>query len=412
MGIYIGIGNYIGSSKVIGVNRDPHDLYANLLTERNSNILTEEGFLILKEMQNLLSEDELFLITEDNKYIFREDSIYPEGIVVAYECYDKTNDSINRSKLQDLTGNGHDIQLYNFDFAEASGFGLYSVDMNSITYKDSDKSYRLNYNTFNLKGVKYPVIRVPILNKQINVVINVNIKNEYTKNLLDVYYFKEDGTTTVFIKRGLVNGINTINYTIPEEDNPVNFVIAWRNSTTNVDVDIEFIPDYKGALVSDGVDDYGLCENFPILTKEKGYTVCAIRKILQDASIDGTFLSQGDIYGWTFVVELIYAKQVNSRNFSNNQAVRSESPKDLFVFQNSKSYNGEKDLKIGDIVCNSNNLVVFAHRPNYYPIKSALYALEIYDRDLTDEEIALVKERMIKRYEEKTGETYVEEVTA
>lgn len=97
MGIYIGIGNYIGSSKVIGVNRDPHDLYANLLTERNSNILTEEGFLILKEMQNLLSEDELFLITEDNKYIFREDSIYPEGIVAAYECYDKTNDSINRS---------------------------------------------------------------------------------------------------------------------------------------------------------------------------------------------------------------------------------------------------------------------------------------------------------------------------
>lgn len=36
----------------------------------------------------------------------------------------------------------------------------------------------------------------------------------------------------------------------------------------------------------------------------------------------------------------------------------------------------------------------------------ALYALEIYDRDLTDEEIAKVKARMIAEYEEKTGEKY------
>ena len=41
----------------------------------------------------------------------------------------------------------------------------------------------------------------------------------------------------------------------------------------------------------------------------------------------------------------------------------------------------------------------------------ALYALEIYDRDLTDEEIAKVKERMIAEYEEKkkTGNKYEEE---
>lgn len=43
---------------------------------------------------------------------------------------------------------------------------------------------------------------------------------------------------------------------------------------------IEQIPEYQGALVSDGVDDYGYVDNFPVLTKEKGYTVCAIRKWL------------------------------------------------------------------------------------------------------------------------------------
>lgn len=75
MGIYIGIGNYIGSSKIIGVNRDPHDLYTNLLTERGANILTEDKFLILRETPNIISENGLFLITEQGIYIFQEGDI-------------------------------------------------------------------------------------------------------------------------------------------------------------------------------------------------------------------------------------------------------------------------------------------------------------------------------------------------
>ena len=39
---------------------------------------------------------------------------------------------------------------------------------------------------------------------------------------------------------------------------------------------------YPGALVFDGVDDRGTCDNFPVLTKEKGYTVVALRQWDQD----------------------------------------------------------------------------------------------------------------------------------
>ena len=46
---------------------------------------------------------------------------------------------------------------------------------------------------------------------------------------------------------------------------------AWKEGSGISDV-------YLGALVFDGVDDYGVCDNFPILTKEKGYTVVALRQ--------------------------------------------------------------------------------------------------------------------------------------
>lgn len=50
---------------------------------------------------------------------------------------------------------------------------------------------------------------------------------------------------------------------------------AWKEGSGVSDV-------YPGALVFDGVDDYGTCDNFPILTKEKGYTVVALRQWIEE----------------------------------------------------------------------------------------------------------------------------------
>lgn len=351
-----------------------------------------------------------FLLKASKGKALKSPVVLPSPIA-KYEAYDRTNESDGREILTDLTGNGHDIQLYNFAFAENSGFGLYSVDMNSIAYKDSDKSYRLNYNTFNLKGVNFPVIRFPVTNKNINFTINVNIKNEYTTNLLDVYY-TITGAGTTYIKKSLENGINNISYVIPEEDEPTHILIAWRDNTTNVDVDIEFIPDYKGALVSDGVDDYGLCENFPILTKERGYTICAIRKILSDPlSVNGALLgkrSANDEEGAFQFERCINSNNIFSYSFGGRTGCLLN--KNLFSWQTSKLYNGQS-LTVGNSI-DTDYFTLFSYNKNGGgTISAILYAKDIYDMDLTDEEIALVKERMIKRYEEETGETYVEEVT-
>lgn len=50
---------------------------------------------------------------------------------------------------------------------------------------------------------------------------------------------------------------------------------AWKEGSGISDI-------YPGALVFDGVDDYGTCDNFPILTKEKGFTIVAVRQFISD----------------------------------------------------------------------------------------------------------------------------------
>ena len=70
------------------------------------------------------------------------------------------------------------------------------------------------------------------------------------------------------------NGITEIP-AIKEDD----FLAVYINISGKVgSFTVEQLPLYPGALVFDGVDDYGVCDNFPILTKEKGYTVVALRQ--------------------------------------------------------------------------------------------------------------------------------------
>lgn len=197
--------------------------------------------------------------------------------------------------------------------------------------------------------------------------------------------------------------------TITENDNSnCGFELFAPIGTINdFNVTFEILPDYQGALVSDGVDDYGLCKNFPVFTKERGYTVCAIRKRIDGK---GTLLSKrterlsgyGDNIG-AFQVERDYAGVSFSFGLRTNININNK----LFIYQKSTSYCGSI-INLGNAKDNI-DLTLFSWYNNRSVGSFAIYALEIYDRDLTDEEIATVKARMIAEYEEKTGNKYEEE---
>lgn len=342
-----------------------------------------------------------------------------KGLVASYRCYDKTNDDEDRDVLKDLSGNGHDIHLYNFAFSGGSGYGKYAVDnFNSkwgvygmqsydkgkyhITFKERDAantdlliyfqngSPNLPVGSYHFTGFKYRI---------------TNPGNHTIKAI----FRGDESLYSEYVSAGGVYTFPSIDLEVVE-DGTKNYGFQLSCTTLQSDdlgVTFEIIPDYQGALVSDGVDDYGLCKNFPILTKEKGYTVVAIRKWINDTQ-PRCLLSthSGSSYG-AFQMERYNDIGFFCFNFGASTGMQSFSPNDI-VYQTSLSYNGNIELAKGSRDGTS-VLNLFRYMADQEYGSTALYALEIYGRDLTEGEIAKVKERMIAEYEEKTGNTYEEE---
>ena len=170
---------------------------------------------------------------------------------------------------------------------------------------------------------------------------------------------------------------------------------AWKEGSGISDV-------YLGALVFDGVDDYGVCDNFPILTKEKGYTVVALRQwISMGEGISGLV---SNVKNWfndgAFVLEY------NSNNATNafvnrpvsfgNVNIEMDLPNN-FTYQTSKSYKGVP-ITIGSFkgtnslfVGKLNNIV-----GNYSNF--AIWELVFLDHDATEEELTKIKDYFVKTY--------------
>lgn len=167
---------------------------------------------------------------------------------------------------------------------------------------------------------------------------------------------------------------------------------AWKEGSGISDI-------YLGALVFDGVDDYGICENFPILTKEKGYTVVALRQYLEGSSVVHGLIS--NTKNWftngAFVVEY-YSK---NNNYLNNPvsfgAIGSTLPSpNTFTYQTSTKYNGTQ-IKTGNFEA-TDLLIVGGARLNGYNANVAIWEICILDHDATEEELTKIKDYFVKTY--------------
>lgn len=234
------------------------------------------------------------------------------------------------------------------------------------------------------------------------------------KNSVIYYRYVDSSYTqkTIIIRS---NGIHDIpSSLLTEAVINVGFQVDYNSSVDYTGLTIEQIPDYQGALVSDGVDDYGLCENFPAFPIEKGFTVCAIRGWISEK---GTLISkrnQSSLIDGAFTTEIITENSQGDIlktcvSFGKGNSILNYFNKNIsFIYNTSLKYNGFT-IKSGDLQ-DTNIISIFSNYRGLINKGSiALYALEIYDRDLTDEEIAKVKARMIAEYEEKTGNKYEKE---
>ena len=174
---------------------------------------------------------------------------------------------------------------------------------------------------------------------------------------------------------------------------------AWKEGSGISDV-------YPGALVFDGVDDYGVCENFPILTKEKGYTVVALRKWLTpENKTDNEVLVanlkkpklEAEAWG-AFGCEIKYnntnPKIARTLSFGSMPVIN-VNENNVLLCQTSNNYNGV-DITSGNdtggpylLIC-SGGRILFAN--------AAIWELIILDHDATEEELTKIKDYFVKTY--------------
>ena len=168
---------------------------------------------------------------------------------------------------------------------------------------------------------------------------------------------------------------------------------AWKEGSGISDV-------YPGALVFDGVDDFGVCENFPILTKEKGYTVIALRQRISTG--EGICGLVSNVKNWfkdgAFVLEYSYTKNSYFNRPVSFGAIGNE--KDLphiLTYQTSKSYNGVS-IAVGSFIGTDQLYVGKINNIIENCTNAAIWELVILDHDATEEELTKIKDYFVKTY--------------
>lgn len=156
--------------------------------------------------------------------------------------------------LQDFSGNNRPLKLNNFLFAGMSGVGGYDIASTNILPDRANVTVTDN--------------RIIHITKKLSTIDNM--VNIVPANSNPTHKFKvtglSDGRQVSLVNRNggfytFDNGEHEVTLTYPEGTTSLYNAIGVTGSTGDMDVTIEFIPRYPNALVTDGVDDYGVVEN-------------------------------------------------------------------------------------------------------------------------------------------------------
>lgn len=219
-----------------------------------------------------------------------------EHIVSYYDVKKQgaTNETLKESAyLQDLSGKGRRMKLNNFLFAEMSGVGGYNDNFsnwrtdsnNGVVKIESDSSIVIQSVKIEYRGVLYQYSA-----KKATLKCNITGITEELKGKLIFRYTDAEGSKNITLENGYFE-FNSSEY---------EGLSGWYGFTSkqpidNCNITITQIPEYPGALVTDGVDDYGLVENLSSGVKMLFMTVNPMK-------IDTTLYDQRKVLGVAFSI--------------------------------------------------------------------------------------------------------------
>lgn len=307
------------------------------------------------------------------------------GTIARYSASGLTNEQMKENPVWvDKTGNGHDLQLKNFAWKGMPGVGgyvtnkdIYEYDLDRYSYTFIENSTKVHdfYIVFELIG--YDENFKDGFNLDVRSISQgLKYRKTYTKNGIYIFQYKdEEGLDDLFAIGYNGNGGARSNFTV------------------------KILPLYPGALVFDGVDDYGTCDNFPILTKEKGYTVVALRQWDQDflnTTLTGGLLSTRNYStGEGVAFEKIESSNKGYWNLGAGGII--DFAKSPFTWQTSKQYNNVGILK-GDKNHGKPLCVGCGLSGGQQCGRFAIWELVFLDHDATEEELTKIKDYFVKTY--------------
>lgn len=278
---------------------------------------------------------------------------FSDSLVDYWNFKGKNNSDKDRNTIKGIKGEL--LTAYNFGWSLGSGYGLYKTNFLQWQYISSRGTAVVTSDTIHLTETfgNSNVVELNNLayNKNITVDVSGDFGNAY---LIYDYHASETETGTINIK-------TPGRYELPKSAkiNP-----GFRtNKATKLDLTIEQIPQYEGAIVTDGVDDY-------LKLDKVGYKVGTV--IIKHKPVRLT-------NNWQYVLEA-----ATDRTYITYNSV------DGPIITNFDNYNTVGDYEVG--IINTPRLI---ETPFYIGCKSnikefismALYSIAIYQDVLTDEEI-------------------------
>lgn len=290
----------------------------------------------------------------------------------------------NSDKPSSITGvKGNVMALKNFAYALNSGFGEYEVDFTKYTGSNTSRNsisihkeagVNKGYATINYNQL---TSSIPSYSVEIKGLDSGQILYYYRNNegIEKIVYYNKDGIYTVPLcyKEG-TSGINA-GFTI----NSVNEITITQLPSA-----------YEGALVFDGVDDYGICTGLPILDD---YTVICKREII-NKEIGSVASKRTSSSQWDGAFIFERNSQLTSFGQNNYRTIQQDS----VSYMTATSYNGDT-ISRGSLQ-DTEYLILGADGFNIELNKAhgfsncTIYYFALYNKSLTPEEIEVEKERL------------------
>lgn len=297
----------------------------------------------------------------------------------AWTVVGKTNEDEDRATIANITGNGNDLVLSNFGFAEGSGYGLYQQNY-AIWTKDSNRA------TFTVTSSKIHVTSVTAeehadfiytTGQQLKQKIRITGLPEGASFVI--------GRSGVNLKIISQDGIYDVDIL---DDSSANPIIGYRINRIidSCDITIEQIPEYEGYLITDGVDDEIISAK--LIQFADKFTIVGDWKFMEDRNDNAGLLKANQIYIYNATTGMrIYLKQ-GSKNYPFSCKKINALTSDGWVYD--EKWDKYKVYPIGSDIDISSRLFLGFYSSNF--TKIALKNLGIYNDQL------LSKDDCIKAY--------------